>query len=518
MTTDTRRAPARTHVGVRYADAGPISYCSPGDLILGVGDYVIVRGNRGERLGWVVVGADQVLGNLVDGPSRVIDRLAAESDVTRWRNQTERAKADILRVQTAVVSRIDARVRVANITYDLEHTYGELTYTANEFHGEERLHRDAAQFLEIPNLEIEQVGDRDRAKALGGLGQCGRGLCCSTWMTEFPAISIKMAKDQGLAPNPSKISGACGRLLCCLAFEVDAYREIVGTLPKVGKRITTPIGKAKVISINAINETVRLRMDETDQVIELGAETIRQQMGTAIRPEELDADVEENFRREDEERRALFLAALEPTDRRAPRRSSRAAFDAPGREVRDERPLRDLDAAAVPDDRTDEPRAPRPLRQRPAASNDTARPRRDAPPSGGTRSRRDGDARPARDGAPRDAGRERPPRDDAPRTERTTIGGIRVTRRAARPADAAGSATPRPARVSTSRDTAPRPPRTEARSETPRPPSDGTPGTEVPGESEEQRRRRRRGRRGGRGRGASDGADSGSAPDSGTDE
>lgn len=499
MTTQVRTA----HVGIRFVEAGPISYCSPGDFTLGIGDYVVLRTARGERLGWVVVGADQVLASLVDGPVRVVDRLASEADITAWRTQTERAKTDAVRVQ-AVVSRIDARVRVAALTYDLGGGRAELTYTAKEFNGEERLRREAAQFLGVTDLEVEQVGDRDRAKALGGVGQCGRGLCCATWMTEFPAISIKMAKDQGLAPNPTKISGVCGRLLCCLAFEVDAYREIVGTLPKVGKRITTPVGKAKVISINAINETVRLRMDETGQVIELAAETIRRQMGTAIRPEELDGDVEESIRREDEERRALFLAALEPTDRRAPRRSSRAAFDAPGREVRDERPLRDLDASAVPEDRIDaprEPRAPRPPRQRPAASSGE-RPRRDEPRPGGTRTPRE----------------QRPPRDGAPRTEHTTIGGIRITRRSTRPADGAAPA-PRPPREGATGERAPRPPRDSSprppRDEAPRPPADGAPEAGAPGESEEQRRRRRRGRRGGRGRGTGDtGGNTGGAPES----
>ncbi len=509
MTLELRVVARPTHVGIRFANAGPISYCSPGDLLLGIGDYVVVRMDRGDRLGWVVVGADQVLANLVDGPTRVIDRLAAEDDIATWRAQTERANADALRAQ-AVATRIDARVRIAQISYDLTHTYGELTYTAREFNGEERLHREAVQLLGVSNLQVEQVGDRDRAKALDGLGQCGRGLCCATWMTEFPAISIKMAKDQGLAPNPSKISGACGRLLCCLAFEVDAYREIVGTLPKVGKRITTPIGRAKVISINAMNETVRLRLDDSNQVIELAAETIRRQMGTAIRPEEMDATVEEGIRREDEERKALFLAALEPTDRRAPRRSSRAALNSPGREVRDERPLRDLDENAVPEDRIDEPREPRvarPTRQRPAPSSATARPRRDAPSGGATRGRRDaGDARPPRDAPPRDGA----PRDGA-RTERTTIGGIRVTRRSARPADVAGPTTPRPPRDAAPRDTTPRPPQNE----TPRLPSEGAPGADIPGESEEQRRRRRRGRRGGRGRGP---GDTGGAPESGSDD
>ena len=150
-----------------------------------------------------------------------------------------------------------------------------------------------ARDLQIEDLRTEQVGDRDRAKALGGLGQCGRGLCCSTWMTEFPAISIKMAKDQGLAPNPSKISGVCGRLLCCLSFEVEGYREIVGSLPKVGKNLTTPAGKAKVLSINALSETVRLRFEQTGQIIEISTEAMKRQMGTTLRPEEMDAEIEE---------------------------------------------------------------------------------------------------------------------------------------------------------------------------------------------------------------------------------
>ncbi|MBM4364467.1 MAG: hypothetical protein FJ104_17445, partial [Deltaproteobacteria bacterium] len=350
MTLELRVVARPIHVGVRFAEAGPISYCSPGDLSLGLGDYVVVQSHRGERLGWVVVGADQVLPNMVQGPTRVISRLATEADVMTWRAQSERAKADVLRVQ-AVATRIDGRVRIAHVSYDLAHTFAELTYTAREFNGEERLHREALPLLGVTDLEIEQVGDRDRAKALGGLGVCGRALCCSTWMTEFPAISIKMAKDQGLAPNPTKISGVCGRLLCCLAFEVNVYREVVGTLPKVGKRVTTPLGRAKVISINALSETVRMRLDETGQVIELGAEVLRRQMGTAVRPEELEGLVEEDVRRQEEERRALFLAAIEPTDKRPAAR--RSAFDAPGREVRDERPLRDLDSTAVPEDRTD---------------------------------------------------------------------------------------------------------------------------------------------------------------------
>ncbi|MQC18216.1 MAG: hypothetical protein DWG80_03960, partial [Chloroflexi bacterium] len=282
--------------GVRYADAGPIHYCSPGSLLIGQGDYVIVRTDRGERLGWVVLTPDQTEDVDVEGPIRVVERLAALDEVERHREQKRRAEADVLRAQ-ASAARVDQRVRIASLVYDLSGQYAELTYTAREgSHLDDRLEREVARDLQIEDLSVEQVGDRDRAKSLGGLGQCGRGLCCSTWMTEFPAISIKMAKDQGLAPNPSKISGVCGRLLCCLSFEVEDYRQIVGSLPKVGKNLTTPAGKAKVLSINALTEMVRLRFEQTGQIIEISTEAVKRQMGTTLRPEELDAEIEEALR------------------------------------------------------------------------------------------------------------------------------------------------------------------------------------------------------------------------------
>jgi cell fate regulator YaaT (PSP1 superfamily) len=302
-------------VGIRYVEAGPIAYCSPGDLALGLGDYVVVRTDQGERLGWVVVAADQVISATIEGPVRVIDRLASEDDVDAYRKQKRRAEEDIGRAQS-VATRIDPRVRVASIDYNLAGDRAELTYTARE-NGDpgDRLRKQVAELLGV-QLVSRQVGDRDRAKSLGGIGQCGRALCCATWMTEFPAISMKMAKDQGLAPNPSKISGVCGRLLCCLSFEIDAYREIVGTLPKVGKRVTTPLGRAKVLSINALTEIVRLRFDDSGEIVEMPAAQLRQQYGTAVRPEELEQEVEARIHEQDRERRENLLAAIEPVTER----------------------------------------------------------------------------------------------------------------------------------------------------------------------------------------------------------
>jgi cell fate regulator YaaT (PSP1 superfamily) len=312
-------------VGVRFEEAGPIAFCGPGDLALGIGDYVVVRTPQGERMGWVVLTPDQVVNDPPEGPIRIVERLAAEADVEAHRAQRRRAEEDVGRAQ-AIATRTDPRVRVASITYDLAGERGELTFTASEQYSDSAwLQRAASEALGV-DLEVRQVGDRDRAKALGGIGQCGRALCCSTWQTEFPSISIRMAKEQGLSPNPSKISGVCGRLLCCLSFEVDAYRELIGDLPKVGKRVSTPVGRARILNIDALKQVVRLRLDDTREVIEIPADDLRRQYGTTVRPVDLEDEIEERVRREDRDRQDNLVAVLESVDTPPPsseRRPSR---------------------------------------------------------------------------------------------------------------------------------------------------------------------------------------------------
>ena len=307
-------------IGVRFAEAGPVSYCKPGDLRLGVGDYVIVTDERGERLGWVVIAADQVVASEHPGPLRVIDRLAAAEDIEVWRENKRRALEDLLRAQ-AMATRSDPRIRVASIEYTLAGNRADLTFTAPERVEHEWLRRQSAELLDC-DVRVLQVGDRDRAKAAGGLGVCGLALCCSTWMTEFPAISIKMAKDQDLAPNPSKISGVCGRLLCCLSFEVEQYRELRGGLPKVGKNVTTPVGRARVLSINLLSGVARLRLENTGEVVEITTDALRAQFGSAVRPVELDEVVEAPIRERQARLDRDLVAVLTPTSERAPGRAA----------------------------------------------------------------------------------------------------------------------------------------------------------------------------------------------------
>lgn len=302
-------------LGVRFTEAGAVSYCKSGELDLGVGDYVVVRGDRGERLGWIVIAPDQVLASEHRGPMRVVDRIATEEDVEAWKANRRRAEEDVRRAQ-ALAARADPRVRVATVEYDLAGEHGELTFAAKERVEHAWLRTQVSELLGV-NLRVEQVGDRDRAKSMGGLGVCGLALCCATWQTEFPAISIKMAKEQDLSPNPTKISGVCGRLLCCLSFEVEVYRELRGDLPRVGKRVTTPAGRAKVLSVNALKQIVRLRFDQTGEVVEIPADDLRAQYGTAVRPVDLEESVEEPERRRDRDRQQATVAVLSPVAARA---------------------------------------------------------------------------------------------------------------------------------------------------------------------------------------------------------
>ena len=314
-------------VGVRLMTAGDILYCSPGDLNLMIGDYVVLVTARGERVGRVVITPDQIMTNQVSGPLRVISRLATEADLTAQEAAKKKAADESIRAQEHA-SKIDSRIRVADLAYDLTGKFLEISYVLPD---KVRVKHEAIQEAFESNysetLQLNRIGDRDRAKMTGGFGVCGRELCCSSWMTTFPSISMKLAKEQGLSPNPSKISGVCGRLLCCLTFEVDAYREIAGTLPKVGKTISTPAGRAKVLSINYLSETVRLYFKDQGETIQLTADELRSQMGTTVRPVDLDKEVEGKVRDQEKERTKNFIGVLTPVDTPPPRDSSSSQND-----------------------------------------------------------------------------------------------------------------------------------------------------------------------------------------------
>jgi len=246
-------------VGVRFRPAGRIYYFEPAGKGLEKGNFVIVETARGIEAGRVVIAPRQVADSELSDPLKPILRLATEDDLRQLLAFKSKEKNALVRcAQRVVFHKLPMKLVEAEYTYD----GSRLTFyfTAEERVDFRVLVRDlAAQFR--TRIELRQIGARDQAKLLGGVGPCGKTLCCSSWLTEFGVVSIKMAKEQGLPLNPSKISGVCGRLMCCLSYENDQYIEAKQGLPAIGAYVNTPSGLGKVVGINVIKQTVEVMLE-----------------------------------------------------------------------------------------------------------------------------------------------------------------------------------------------------------------------------------------------------------------
>lgn len=248
-----------TVVGVRFRPAGRIYYFDPVGKDMDKGNFVIVETARGIEAGRVVVAPKQVVDAELTDPLKPILRLATEDDLRQLLAFKSKEKNALVKcAQRVEFHKLPMKLVEAEYTYD----GSRLTFyfTAEERVDFRVLVRDlAAQFR--TRIELRQIGARDQAKLLGGVGPCGKTLCCSSWLTEFGVVSIKMAKEQGLPLNPAKISGVCGRLMCCLAYENDQYIEAKQGMPAVGAFVNTPSGMGKVVSINVIKQTVEVMLE-----------------------------------------------------------------------------------------------------------------------------------------------------------------------------------------------------------------------------------------------------------------
>ena len=279
--SDQQRVP----VGIRFKEAGKIYYFDARGCELDVGNYVVVETSHGREVGRVVVAPGQVVASEIKESLKPILRLATAEDLERADELKKRAKEHLTTARREVEEqRLDMHVAAGDYSLD----GSELTFY---FTAEDRVDfRSLAKALSSrlnTKVQLLQIGDRDRAKVVDGIGRCGERLCCSSWLTTFPTVSIKMAKEQDLPLNPSKLSGACGRLLCCLTYEYDQYRKIKGGLPKVGARISTPTGEARVLKINVTKETISLLVADAAQPVEMPLAQFRLMYGTAVRPKEL---------------------------------------------------------------------------------------------------------------------------------------------------------------------------------------------------------------------------------------
>ncbi len=253
-------------VGVRWRTADPISFADAGDYELHRNNYVVLTTQKGQEFGWVVKEPRNLVMSQPDGEVLLtVLRKGTASDFGRWQ-QIREMEEDAFRLSRAKVRELHLAMKIAETHYTFDRSRIIVTYSAEGRVDFRPLLRELGTALRS-RVEMKQVGDRNVAKLAGGIGKCGRVLCCTSWMTKFDSIGIRMAKEQALPISADGLSGACGRLRCCLRFEYEQYREINRSLPRIGEEIDTPNGLATVIVGHRLKETVSVRYSD-DEVLE----------------------------------------------------------------------------------------------------------------------------------------------------------------------------------------------------------------------------------------------------------
>lgn len=261
-----------TVVGVSFRETGKTYYFDPGALELNLGEYVIAETARGLEMGILKQERREVPEAEIVPPLRPVVRQATDED--RKRDQDNRVREqEALEVCTAKVTKHNLPMKLLRAEYTFDRSRVIFFFFAEGRVDFRELVKDLASVLRT-RIELRQVGSRDAAKLLGGFGRCGREVCCG-WLSNFQPISIKMAKEQDLALNPTKFSGLCGKLMCCLRFEADHYRKCKANLPKVGVLVDTPEGQARVVEVNVPAEMVRVEYNESGQRAEVPSSTLR---------------------------------------------------------------------------------------------------------------------------------------------------------------------------------------------------------------------------------------------------
>jgi cell fate regulator YaaT (PSP1 superfamily) len=258
--------PARRVAGVRFLDSGQTYYFDPGEMRIELGDWVVVETSRGREAGRVVIAPHQVRLNLLKGELKPLMRRLDQDDIEKM-NRLRRDASTAVKTFGAKIRERGLQMKPISAEYNFDGSHLTLNFSAPERIDFRDLARELSSTFRC-RVELKQVGPRDEARLLGGLGRCGRTLCCSSWLPVYPEISMNMAKTQDLPINPSKVSGVCGRLLCCLSYENEQYRQMKSVMPRLGQTIETPAGSGMVLSLQILKQlvTVRLTEDNSDHV------------------------------------------------------------------------------------------------------------------------------------------------------------------------------------------------------------------------------------------------------------
>ncbi|MCI8505981.1 MAG: stage 0 sporulation family protein [Lachnospiraceae bacterium] len=244
-------------IGVRFRTADKIYFFAPGDLDIKKGQYVIVETARGVEYGYVVMGVKDVDDSKVVQPLKPVLRIATKEDEA-IEEKNKKKEREAFKICQKKIEKHKLEMKLIDAEYTFDNNKVLFYFTADGRVDFRELVKDLASVFKT-RIELRQIGVRDETKILGGVGICGRALCCHSYLSEFIPVSIKMAKEQNLSLNPTKISGTCGRLMCCLKNEEETYRYLNSKLPGVGDRVTTDDGlKGEVSSVNVLRQRVKV--------------------------------------------------------------------------------------------------------------------------------------------------------------------------------------------------------------------------------------------------------------------
>ncbi|MBS6601802.1 MAG: stage 0 sporulation family protein [Clostridium sp.] len=252
-------------VGIRFKKVGKIYYFEPQDLKINKGDYLIVETARGIELGECVIGIKEISEEEIISPLKKVLRIATEEDILKHKENKDKEVA-ALEICLKKIEEHNLNMKLIDVEYTFDNNKVIFYFTADGRVDFRELVKDLATIFKT-RIELRQIGVRDEAKMIGGLGPCGRPMCCSSFLGDFASVSIKMAKEQNLSLNPTKISGICGRLMCCLNYEQNTYEDIRKRLPKVGSIVETVDGKGEVTLNNTVKESVKVKTKIGDEEV-----------------------------------------------------------------------------------------------------------------------------------------------------------------------------------------------------------------------------------------------------------
>lgn len=252
-------------IGVRFKEVGKVYYFNPKGIKLNCGDKVIVETARGIECGQVAIANKNISDKEIIHPLKPLIRKATENDLKHVEENKKRQQ-EAFKICEKKIAEHKLGMNLVDVEYTFDNNKILFYFTADGRVDFRALVKDLASVFRT-RIELRQIGVRDEAKMLGGLGVCGRPFCCHSFLGDFQPVSIKMAKEQGLSLSPVKISGTCGRLMCCLKYEQDAYTDLLKRIPKVGAIVKTPEGKGLVVENNLIAGTVKVKLDNAPEAV-----------------------------------------------------------------------------------------------------------------------------------------------------------------------------------------------------------------------------------------------------------